>query len=116
MGIGGGWRGTLGKNRECRGDRTVGKKNRGKKTENRADCKNTFNVFLHRFHLGPSPHCDLYLVPETVSHFLLACPLYWRQRLGTARLTLRRLIGVKSDPRPALSFVRETGRLPRYAL
>ncbi|KAJ7123935.1 hypothetical protein C8R43DRAFT_826177, partial [Mycena crocata] len=38
------------------------------------------NAFPHRFHLGPSPDCTQCLVPETVSHFLLACPLYRRQR------------------------------------
>ncbi|KAJ7128748.1 hypothetical protein C8R43DRAFT_835529, partial [Mycena crocata] len=74
------------------------------------------NAFLHRFHLGPSPDCSRCLVPETVSHFLLACPLYRRQRLdliiriGTARLSLRRLISTKADPKPVLAFVRATGR------
>ncbi|KAJ7667172.1 hypothetical protein B0H17DRAFT_858959, partial [Mycena rosella] len=56
------------------------------------------NIFLYRFHLGPSPDCALCLVPKTVSHYLLACPTYRRQRLtlitrlGTACLSLRRLI------------------------
>ncbi|KAJ7653812.1 hypothetical protein B0H17DRAFT_862911, partial [Mycena rosella] len=74
------------------------------------------NAFLYRFHLGPSPDCALCLVPETVLHYLLACPTYRRQRLtlitrlGTARLSLHRLISVKSDPRPVLAFVRDTGR------
>ncbi|KAJ7163856.1 hypothetical protein C8R43DRAFT_879261 [Mycena crocata] len=79
------------------------------------------NAFLYRFHLGPSPDCNLCLVPETVSHFLLACPTYQRQRLsliirlGTARLSLRRLISSKVDPRPVLAFVRDTKRFPRYS-
>jgi hypothetical protein len=34
------------------------------------------NSYLFRFHLGPSPDCALCLVPETVPHFLLACPAY----------------------------------------
>ncbi|KAJ6587824.1 hypothetical protein B0H10DRAFT_1724498, partial [Mycena sp. CBHHK59/15] len=74
------------------------------------------NAFLHRFHLDPSPDCSLCLVPETVSHFLLACPGYQRQRLtliarlGTVCLSLRRLISAKSDPHPVLAFVRDTGR------
>ncbi|KAJ7626485.1 hypothetical protein B0H17DRAFT_963377, partial [Mycena rosella] len=80
------------------------------------------NAFLYRFHLAPSPDCDHCLVPETVSHFLLACARYSRHRLalilrlGTANLTLRRLISTKSDPAPVLSFVRDTARLPRYSL
>jgi ribonuclease HI len=80
------------------------------------------NSYLYRFHLAPSPDCDLCLVPETVPHYLLSCPRYRRERLdmiislGTARLSLRRLLAVKSDPKPALRFVRDTGRFPRYAL
>jgi hypothetical protein len=80
------------------------------------------NAFLYRFHLGPSPDCALCLVPETVPHFLLLCPQYRRQRLdlvrrlGTARLSLRLLLAVKSDPKPVLEFARTTGRFPRYAL
>ncbi|KAJ7717254.1 hypothetical protein DFH07DRAFT_722224, partial [Mycena maculata] len=31
------------------------------------------NSFLYHFHLGPSPECAHCWVPETVSHFLLAC-------------------------------------------
>ncbi|KAJ7704988.1 hypothetical protein B0H17DRAFT_874423, partial [Mycena rosella] len=38
------------------------------------------NAFLYRFHLAPSPDCPLCLVPETMSHFLLTCPLHRRQR------------------------------------
>ncbi|KAJ7603602.1 hypothetical protein B0H17DRAFT_1222428 [Mycena rosella] len=80
------------------------------------------NAFLYRFHLAPSPGCSLCSVPETVSHYLLACPGYQRQhlvliaRLGTARLSLRRLISVKADPHSVLAFVRDTGRFPRYVL
>ncbi|KAJ7182754.1 hypothetical protein C8R43DRAFT_818761, partial [Mycena crocata] len=75
------------------------------------------NAFLYRFHLAPSPDCPLCLVPETVPHFLLSCPRFRRERLtlimrlGTARLSLHRLLSAKSDPRPVLSFVRDTGRL-----
>ncbi|KAJ7156427.1 hypothetical protein C8R43DRAFT_831343, partial [Mycena crocata] len=74
------------------------------------------NAFLYRFHLGPSPDCACCHIPETVSHFLLACPAYQRQRLtlimrlGTARLSLRRLISSKVDPHPVLAFVRDTKR------
>jgi hypothetical protein len=80
------------------------------------------NAFLYRFHLGPSPDCSLCLVPETVSHFLLSCPKLRRQRLelirkvGTARLSLRLLLGVKSDPKPVLALARDSGRFPRYTL
>ncbi|KAJ7175235.1 hypothetical protein C8R43DRAFT_873266, partial [Mycena crocata] len=80
------------------------------------------NAFLYRFHLAPSPDCPLCRVPETVPHFLLSCPRYQRERLalimriGTARLSLRRLLSVQVDPKPVLAFVRDTGRLPRYAL
>ncbi|KAJ7923360.1 hypothetical protein B0H13DRAFT_2316551 [Mycena leptocephala] len=80
------------------------------------------NSYLFRFHLGPSPNCCLCLVPETVPHFLLACPAYRRQRLrlimrlGTARLSLRLLLSTKSQPKPVLDFVRETERFPRYVL
>ncbi|KAJ7867476.1 hypothetical protein B0H13DRAFT_2559867 [Mycena leptocephala] len=74
------------------------------------------------FHLAPSPDCELCLVPETVPHYLLSCPRYHCQRLdlvlklGTVRLSLRRLLATKSDPKPVLRFVRDTGRFPRYAL
>jgi ribonuclease HI len=80
------------------------------------------NAFLYRFHLAPSPDCPLCLVPETVTHYLLACPRFRRQRLrlimrlGTARLSLRRLLAVKSDHKAVLSFVRDTDRFPRYAV
>ena len=80
------------------------------------------NAYLFRFHLAPSPDCPLCLVPETVPHYLLTCPRFRRERLtlilriGTARLSLRRLLAAKSDHGPVLSFVRDTDRLPRYAL
>jgi ribonuclease HI len=80
------------------------------------------NAYLYRFHLAPSPDCELCLVPETVPHYLLLCPHYRRQRLdlvlklGTARLSLRRLLAAKSDSKPVLRFVHDTGRFPRYAL
>ncbi|KAJ6537777.1 hypothetical protein B0H19DRAFT_874039, partial [Mycena capillaripes] len=38
------------------------------------------NAFHYRFHLAPSPECQLCLVPETVPHYLLSCPCYRRQR------------------------------------
>ncbi|KAJ7311621.1 hypothetical protein DFH08DRAFT_717948 [Mycena albidolilacea] len=34
------------------------------------------NAFLYRFHLALSPECPLCLVPETVTHYLLACPWF----------------------------------------
>ncbi|KAJ6572192.1 hypothetical protein B0H19DRAFT_879913, partial [Mycena capillaripes] len=74
------------------------------------------NTYLYRFHLAPSPDCDLCLVPETVPHFLISCPRYRCKclklilSLGMARLSLRRLLAVKSDPKPVLRFVRDTGR------
>lgn len=77
------------------------------------------NAYLYRFHLAPSPDCHLCLVPETVSHFLLAIRrqhLKLIQELGTARLSLRRLMSAKTDPKPVLPFVRDTDRLPRYSL
>jgi hypothetical protein len=80
------------------------------------------NAYLYCFHLGPSPDCALCLVPETVPHFLLLCPQYRRQRLdlirrlGTARLSLRLLLAVKSDPKPVLEFARDIGCFPRYAI
>ncbi|KAJ7679905.1 hypothetical protein B0H17DRAFT_943692 [Mycena rosella] len=80
------------------------------------------NVFPFRFRLAPSPNCPLCLVPETVSHYLLACPLFCHQclalilHIGTAQLSLRRLLSVKVDHAPVLSYVCDTGRLPRYAL
>jgi hypothetical protein len=65
---------------------------------------------------------DRCLVPETVPHFLLACPVYrfqrlrLIQRLGTARLSLCLLLSTKSPPKPVLEFVQETARFPRYVL
>jgi hypothetical protein len=37
-------------------------------------------------------------------------------RIGTARLSLRKLLSSKSDAAPVLAFVRDTGRLPTYTL
>jgi hypothetical protein len=80
------------------------------------------NTYLYRFHLAPSPDCELCLVPETVPHYLLSYPRYRRQhldlvlKLGTACLSLRRLLAAKSDPKPMLRFVRDTGRFPCCAL
>ncbi|KAJ7712194.1 hypothetical protein DFH07DRAFT_763401, partial [Mycena maculata] len=76
------------------------------------------NAFLFRFHLAPpQTDCALCLVPETVPHFLLACPRFRPQRLalimrlGTARL--QRLLATKSDPPKAvLVFARDTDRFP----
>ncbi|KAF7372264.1 hypothetical protein MVEN_00086000 [Mycena venus] len=81
------------------------------------------NAYLHRFHLAPSPLCPhCAAVPESVSHFLLACPAHRTHRLrliarvGTTRISLRRLLSIKHEPGPVLAFVRDTGRFPRYAL
>jgi hypothetical protein len=80
------------------------------------------NAFLYRFHLAPSLDCPLCLVPETVSHYLLACPRFRRQclrlimKLGSAQLSLRRLLAAKSDHKAVLSFVRDTDRFPRYTV
>ncbi|KAJ7699310.1 hypothetical protein B0H17DRAFT_888815, partial [Mycena rosella] len=38
------------------------------------------NTFLYRFHLAPSPDCKHCLVPEIVSHYLLACTRFCHQR------------------------------------
>ncbi|KAJ7705855.1 hypothetical protein B0H14DRAFT_3526211 [Mycena olivaceomarginata] len=37
-------------------------------------------------------------------------------RLGSAQLSLRRLLAAKSDHKAVLSFVRDTDRFPRYAV
>ncbi|KAJ6507032.1 hypothetical protein C8R45DRAFT_802455, partial [Mycena sanguinolenta] len=77
----------------------------------------SLNAHLHRFGATPSPSCPQCLVPETVAHYLLSCPLYRRQRLqlivrlGTARLNLKRLLAVKSDHRRVFAYVRDTLRL-----
>ncbi|KAK6981398.1 hypothetical protein R3P38DRAFT_3234154 [Favolaschia claudopus] len=80
------------------------------------------NAYLFRFHLAPSPLCPHCNMPESVPHLLLACPAYRTgrlrlfTRLGTARVSLRRLLSSKHDPSPVLAFVRDTRRLPSYAL
>jgi hypothetical protein len=80
------------------------------------------NAYLHRFNLALSPSCSLCDSPETIAHFLLLCPKYRRERLrlivklGTARLSLKLLLGTKAEHGPVFSFVRATDRLPRYAL
>jgi hypothetical protein len=82
----------------------------------------TLNAYLFRFHLAPTPDCELCLVPETVPHYLLLCPRYRRQcldlilNLGTAQLSLRRLLAAKSDSKPVLRFVHDTLRFPCYSL
>ncbi|KAJ6533702.1 hypothetical protein B0H19DRAFT_965033 [Mycena capillaripes] len=66
------------------------------------------NAYLHRFKLAPSPLCAHCAVPEWVPDFLLLCPAYRGHRfhiinrLGSARLSHRRLISSKL-PSPALS-------------
>jgi hypothetical protein len=78
------------------------------------------NVYLHRFKLTPSPLCQRCAVPESVPHFLLACPEHQAARirlmlrLKTVRLSLRSLISSKAEAAPVLAFVRDTGRFPRY--
>jgi hypothetical protein len=37
-------------------------------------------------------------------------------RLGSARLSLRRLLAMKSDHKAVLSFVRDMDRFPPYAV
>jgi ribonuclease HI len=80
------------------------------------------NTHLHRFGAALSPTCAHCSALETVPHFLLACPAHRRQRLqliirlGTARLTMKRLLAVKSDHKTVLVFVRDTHRLPHYTL
>jgi hypothetical protein len=80
------------------------------------------NAHLYRLKITLSPNCTLCSVPETVPHFLLLCPIYRRQRLklilrlGTARLSLRRLLATKSEHKAVLAFARDTERFPRYQL
>ncbi|KAJ6449489.1 hypothetical protein C8R45DRAFT_753748, partial [Mycena sanguinolenta] len=75
------------------------------------------NAHLHRFGAAPSPLCSHCAIPETVPHYLLSCPGYRRQRLqlivrlGTARLSLKRLLAAKSDHKAVLAYVRDTLRL-----
>jgi hypothetical protein len=77
------------------------------------------NAYLHRFNLAASPLCPLCAVTETVPHYLFLCPAYRRQRLqlivrlGTARLTPKLLLAVKSDHKAVLAYVHDTNRLPR---
>ncbi|KAJ7671157.1 hypothetical protein B0H17DRAFT_1141597 [Mycena rosella] len=77
------------------------------------------NTYLYRFHLAPSLDCPLCLVPETVSHFLPLCPRFRHQclslimRLGTACLSLHRLLAAKTDHGPVLTYARNTDCLPR---
>jgi hypothetical protein len=100
-------------------------------TTTRAVLSAAYSARLTSPTLAPSPDCALCLVPETVPHYLLACPRFRRQclalilRQGTARLSLRasrsaplapRLRATKSDPKPVLTFVRDTGRFPANAL
>ncbi|KAJ7025516.1 hypothetical protein C8F04DRAFT_1269135 [Mycena alexandri] len=80
------------------------------------------HAHLHKIQVSPTPNCATCPTPETVNHFLLLCPAYRQQRLkliirlGTARLTLRRLLAAKSEHKAVFEFVRDTGRLPRYQL
>ncbi|KAJ7655889.1 hypothetical protein B0H17DRAFT_956257 [Mycena rosella] len=79
------------------------------------------NAYLFHFHLALSPNCPHCPVPESVPH-LSHCRAHQPHRLrlihhiGTARLSLKQLLSVKSDPKPVLDFARDTGRLTRYAL
>ncbi|KAF7372603.1 hypothetical protein MVEN_00123200 [Mycena venus] len=75
------------------------------------------NAYLHRFHLAPSPLCPhCASAPESVPHFLLACPTLRAHRLrliariGTARISMRRLLSIKHDPAPVLAFVEDLRR------
>ncbi|KAK7002023.1 hypothetical protein R3P38DRAFT_3215776 [Favolaschia claudopus] len=69
------------------------------------------NAYLFRFHLAPSPFCPHCNALESVPHLLLSCPAYRAQRLrlfirlGTARVSLRRLLSSKHDPAPVLAFI-----------
>ncbi|KAJ6484876.1 hypothetical protein C8R45DRAFT_829743, partial [Mycena sanguinolenta] len=82
----------------------------------------SLNAYLHRFGTAPSPLCSNCLVLQTLSHYLLSCPMYCCQRLQlivrlrTARLNFKCLLAAKSDHKPVLTYVRDTLRLPRYSL
>ncbi|KAJ6464901.1 hypothetical protein C8R45DRAFT_801640, partial [Mycena sanguinolenta] len=65
---------------------------------------------------SPSPLCQHCAVPESVPHFLLACPRYRATRirlmlhLKMSCLSLNSLISSKTEASPVLAFVRDTGR------
>ena len=76
----------------------------------------SLNGYLHQFNITEDPTCKCGDAKETVTHFLLVCSLYERERdklrrkVGIGGMRLERLIG---DPRRiehTIEFIERTGR------
>ncbi|CDO77562.1 hypothetical protein BN946_scf184912.g61 [Trametes cinnabarina] len=74
--------------------------------------------YLHRFGRAPDATCPTCLQePETVAHYLFACPTYSLHRaihfrtLGFSGRTLRTLLNSRDALRPLFAYINATGRL-----
>lgn len=79
------------------------------------------NQYLARFNLADSPKCNTCQVPETVEHYLLRCRRFTKMRhtlrcrLGRTPLSMKALLGPKSDRKALLDYVQATGRFAHYS-
>ena len=76
----------------------------------------SLNQYLHQFGILDSALCECQEAEETVSHFLLNCQLYEKERdrlrkkVGAMGMREDKLLGDHNIVRHALDFVRETKR------
>ena len=74
------------------------------------------NSYLHRFGKGEEPTCECEESNETVTHFLLRCERFARQReklikeVGIGGMRVEELLGDHKHVKYALQFVKETKR------
>ena len=76
----------------------------------------SLNQYLHRFHIIDDPTCTFGCTIETVSHYLIHCENYERERdklrrkVGARGMRIETLLGDPKHIKPLLEFVEETKR------
>ena len=80
------------------------------------------NHYLWRFKKADSAKCDMCgYQEETVEHFLVKCPSFWKERIelkrkvGLGRMKIAILLGDKEAIRATMKYVSDTGRFRTQA-
>jgi hypothetical protein len=80
------------------------------------------NYYLWRFKKSESAKCEKCgYEKETVEHFLLECPNFWRERhelrkkVGTGRMRVATLLGDKDTVQATMEYISATRRLNKQA-
>jgi hypothetical protein len=78
------------------------------------------NYYLSRFKIVESAACEKCgYEKETVEHFLMECPSFWRERqalrtmVGTGRLKMTVLLGDKEGIKATMQYISATGRFKK---